>query len=210
MGRKSASKSQAAPPAAPPIGPKRSLTAIVVVIVMAVVLAASAFVYLRQVDAVSQTSAPSVPTISPGSPASPVSSVATVPSDLKPHVQEKLPPLNFPGYQTQRSPEVIRAAYKFAAEHPEVLSYVPCFCGCERSGHRGNEDCFVRERAVNGDVISWEDHGMECAVCIDVAHRSLQLFTSGKSVGDIRATIEREWAGRMPGHTPTPTVPHSH
>jgi hypothetical protein len=206
MGRKSNSKSQAAPSAAPPTEPKRSRTAIIVVAAMAVVLAAGAFAYLRQVDAVSPTPAAA------STPAAPVlTSSATAPDIvLKPHVQENLPPLQFPGYPTQRSPEVIRAAYTFAAEHPEVLSYVPCFCGCERSGHRGNEDCFVRERAVNGDVISWEDHGMECAVCIDVAQRSMQLFTSGQSVADIRATIEREWAGRMPSHTPTPAAPPSH
>jgi hypothetical protein len=205
MGRKSSSKSQAAPPAAPPAEPKGSRTAIVVVAVIAVGVAAGAFAYLRQVDAVSQTPAAAT------TPAAPVlSTVTAAPLVLKPHVQENLPPLQFPGYATQRSPEVIRAAYKFAAEHPEVLSYVPCFCGCERSGHRGNEDCFVRERAVNGDVISWEDHGMECAVCLDVAQRSMQLFTSGQSVADIRATIEREWAGKMPSHTPTPAAPRSH
>jgi hypothetical protein len=56
--------------------------------------------------------------------------------------------------------EVVRAAYKFAAEHPEVLSYVPCYCGCEHSGHRGNEDCFVTARDAKGDVTQWEPHGM--------------------------------------------------
>ena len=37
---------------------------------------------------------------------------------------------------------------------PKCSSYVPCYCGCERSGHRGNEDCFVssarRERRRDG------------------------------------------------------------
>ena len=51
--------------------------------------------------------------------------------------------------------------YTFAAEHPEVLSYVPCYCGCERGGHRGNEDCFVTARDANGDVIEWEPHGVD-------------------------------------------------
>ncbi len=54
----------------------------------------------------------------------------------------------------------MNAAYKFAAEHPEVLGYAPCYCGCERSGHRGNDDCFVAARAANGDVTEWEPHGM--------------------------------------------------
>jgi hypothetical protein len=56
--------------------------------------------------------------------------------------------------------DVVNASYRFAAEHPEVLAYVPCYCGCERSGHRGNDDCFVAARAANGDVTEWEPHGM--------------------------------------------------
>jgi hypothetical protein len=56
--------------------------------------------------------------------------------------------------------DVVNASYRFAAEHPEVLAYVPCYCGCERSGHRGNDDCFVAARAANGDVAEWEPHGM--------------------------------------------------
>ena len=43
-----------------------------------------------------------------------------IPTDLKPHPQENLPPLQFPGYPMARPPEVVKAAYKFAAEHPEV------------------------------------------------------------------------------------------
>ena len=62
--------------------------------------------------------------------------------------------------QAVRPPEVVRAAYTFAAEHPEVLSYAPCYCGCEHAGHRGNDDCFVMSRAPNGDVTEWEPHGM--------------------------------------------------
>ena len=90
----------------------------------------------------------------------------------------------------------MRAAYKFAAEHPEVLSYVPCFCGCERSGHRGNEDCFVRERAVNGDVIAWDDHGMECAICLDVGGPFTQTLRR-RQIGrrDPRRDRERSSAG---------------
>jgi len=77
-----------------------------------------------------------------------------------PHPQASLPPLPFDPEPPARSPEVVRAAYKFAAEHSEVLSYVPCYCGCEHSGHRGNEDCFVSARDQKGDVTQWEPHGM--------------------------------------------------
>jgi hypothetical protein len=127
---------------------------------------------------------------------------------LGPHKQAVLPPIPFAGYAPPRPPEVVNAAFAFAAEHPEVLSYIPCFCGCEHSGHRGNHDCFVRSRAANGDVLQWEEHGVECAVCIDVATRSRQMHAAGASVGDIRAAIEREYAAKFPQtHTPTPKPP---
>lgn len=132
---------------------------------------------------------------------------------LGPHRQAALPPVPFRGYAPPRPPEVVTAAYQFAAEHPEVLSYIPCFCGCQQAGHRGNHECFVRSRATNGDIIEWDEHGVECAVCIDVATRSRQMHASGASVADIRAAIEREFGPSSPTMTPTPKPPtaeHSH
>jgi hypothetical protein len=56
--------------------------------------------------------------------------------------------------------EIVRAVYTFAADHPEVLSKVPCFCGCESRGHRHNDDCFVTARDASGRVTAWEPHGV--------------------------------------------------
>jgi hypothetical protein len=130
---------------------------------------------------------------------------------LGPRKQANLPPIPFQGYSPPRSMEVITAAYQFAAEHPEILSYVPCFCGCERAGHGGNHDCFVKARAENGDVIAWDPHGVDCAVCIDVANRSRQMFASGATVQDIRAAIDAEYGKVAPTQMATPHPPaHSH
>jgi hypothetical protein len=198
MGRKSSAKSQT-PPSTPSAEPKRSFTALLLIASIVVVLIGGV-VYWRS-----------------GQPAADVAQAATpvvteVPEVMqKPHPQKDLPPLQFPTYPMGRPVEVVRAAYQFAAEHPEILSYVPCFCGCERQGHHGNHDCFVRARAANGDVIEWDPHGMECNVCLDVAQRSMQMHAAGASVTDIRAAIEKEWAGRSTNHTPTPAPPaHSH
>ena len=139
----------------------------------------------------------------PEATAAAAQAAAPPPQNLKPHTQANLPPLDIPPAYAPRPPEVIRAAYAFAAEHPEVLSYVPCFCGCEAAGHKGNHDCFVRERAANGDVISWDEHGVECTICIDVATRARVLHAEGKSVADIRATIEKDYA-KATNKTPTP------
>ena len=70
-----------------------------------------------------------------------------------------LPPLPQVPFPLPRSPEVVQAVYSFAARHPEVLHYVPCFCGCQRSGHKDNDDCFIKGRDAKGRP-EWEAHGM--------------------------------------------------
>lgn len=125
-----------------------------------------------------------------------------------PHKQANLPPLPFaPRDPLPRPPQVVAQVFHFAAEHPEVLSYVPCFCGCDHMGHKGNDDCFVKTRAANGDVVAWEPHGSECQVCIDVAQQSMQMYSSGASVTQIRAAIDKKYAGTYQFHTPTPIPP---
>lgn len=70
-----------------------------------------------------------------------------------------MPPLPVEVMSGIRPPDVVREVHAFAAHHPEVLDYVPCFCGCENAGHRGNTDCFVQARDGNGNVTRWEPHG---------------------------------------------------
>lgn len=119
-------------------------------------------------------------------------------------------PLLPAGLATAQFPvEVIRASYEFAARHPEVLNYIPCFCGCERAGHKGSHDCFVASRDTRGRVTAWDHHGIECSVCLDVAYSSMQMKNSGASVADIRAAIDRKFKsdGHSHGGTPTPMPP---
>ena len=106
-----------------------------------------------------------------------------------------------------RSPEVVSAVYEFAARNPDVLEYVPCYCGCESAGHTGNADCFVASRNEDGSVSSWETHGMACLVCIDVARDAMQLHASGGSVSDIRSAVEGKYLPRATRQTPTPAPP---
>jgi hypothetical protein len=119
-------------------------------------------------------------------------------------------PLLPEGLATAQFPvEVIRASYLFAARHPEVLNYIPCFCGCERAGHKGSHDCFVASRDGQGRVREWDHHGIECAVCLDVAYSSMQMKNSGASVPAIRAAIDKKFKsdGHSHGGTPTPMPP---
>jgi hypothetical protein len=206
MGRKSSAKSSARPPSSePPSSTARSSTPLLVA-ALAVIVAIAVFAYTRSVRDVAATE--SGPT---AAVASTDAAQAAPAVPLKPHKQANLPPLPFQAYAPPRPPDVVRAAYVFAAEHPEILSYVPCFCGCERSGHKGNEDCFVARRDGAGDVVEWEPHGLDCAVCLDVARDAQQMYSSGASVRDIRAAIEKKWSGAAARgtHTHTPEPPKS-
>src|SRR3954469_24241729 len=153
MGRKSSAKAQGrpTPPGTPPGETRRSFTPLIAILIVALVIA-GVFALSRGKDTSAQPdqAAQAPPTIVD----------PPVNAALGPRPQPNLPPLPFDGGAAVRPPEVIRAVYKFAAEHPEVLSYVPCYCGCERQGHRGNDDCFVTARNAKGDVTQWEPHGM--------------------------------------------------
>lgn len=119
-------------------------------------------------------------------------------------------PLLPEGLATAQFPvEVIRASYQFAARHPEVLNYVPCFCGCERAGHKGSHDCFIGSRDSKGRVTAWDHHGIECGICLDVAYTAMQMKNSGASLTAIRAAIDKKYKSDGHGHggTPTPMPP---
>jgi hypothetical protein len=201
MGRKSAAKSQSRASSSasgtPPSKPGQSFTPLLAAGIVAGLAIVGLFAYARsgQPEQIAQ-SAPT-PTVVDPPPA----------AAFGPHLQDNLPPLPFQSYAPPRPPEVVRAAYTFAAEHPEILGYVPCFCGCERAGHRGNDDCFVKARNAQGDVTEWDAHGLDCAVCLDVANEAMQMHRSGANVRDIRAAIEKKWTSPSAGHTPTPPPP---
>lgn len=124
--------------------------------------------------------------------------------------QGNLPVLHLPAIDPRllpRPPEVIQAVYRYAAEHPEVLRYMPCFCGCNEMGHRSSEDCFVKSRSKNGTVTEWNEHGIGCAMCIAVAERAKTMCESGASLSDVRADIEKRYGHITGSRTDTALPP---
>jgi Protein of unknown function with PCYCGC motif len=114
-----------------------------------------------------------------------------------------LPPLPVVQFASARPAEITRAAYEFAARHPEVLAQMPCFCGCERNGHGNNEDCFVARRKADRSP-EWSPHGIGCGICIDVAMAARAMHASGAAIADIRRAIDLKYRSEYPTSTPTP------
>jgi hypothetical protein len=59
--------------------------------------------------------------------------------------------------QVRSAPPVVQEAYRFAIANPEVLSRLPCYCGCGSMGHESNLDCFIQEFNPDGSIV-FDDH----------------------------------------------------
>ena len=119
-----------------------------------------------------------------------------------------MPLIDVEGYMPARPMDVLKDAHVFTADHPEVASYVPCYCGCGSAGHKNNADCFVKGRDPEGRVTEWEPHGVSCAVCIDIAVDSMKMKNSGASALAIRKKVQGDYRPRFPSsETPTPAPP---
>ena len=54
--------------------------------------------------------------------------------------------------------EHIQQAYAFAARREDVVSYLPCYCGCARQGHTSLRNCFIKSRTADGKPV-WDAMG---------------------------------------------------
>ncbi len=65
----------------------------------------------------------------------------------------------FSPMMTQYGSKESLEAYAFAAEHPEVLDHMPCYCGCfETDGHTNNTACFID--SVDGNIATLDSMGL--------------------------------------------------
>jgi len=73
-------------------------------------------------------------------------------------------------------------AYALAAKIPTVIYQQPCYCYCDRMGHKSLHSCF--ESA----------HGARCDICLKELYYSYAEHQKGKTAAQIRkAIIAGEW-----------------
>jgi hypothetical protein len=101
----------------------------------------------------------------------------------------------FPSYVTSN----VRDAYEFALAHPEVLSYMPCYCGCGLSvGHDSNLGCYI-EGVVGSQTVRFTDHARYCDICLEIARDAERLLGQGKSLSEIRDYVDFMHGSKGPG-----------
>lgn len=100
-----------------------------------------------------------------------------------------------------RTTSSTEAAYHYAIEHPEVVAWMPCYCGCDAMEHRNNLDCYLK---ANG--AGFEEHASFCEICVQITLKAKNLVGQGTSLREVRAIVDATWGRTAPG-TDTPVPP---
>lgn len=100
---------------------------------------------------------------------------------------ETLPVLDPARFRGQRFMGVdVEAGYRAAAEIPDVLDELFCYCFCENPRHspthKSLRSCFT------------DTHGTQCTVCLNEAMRARELVKKGLPLPEIERKIDAEFS----------------
>jgi len=99
------------------------------------------------------------------------------------------------------APTTVQQAYQFAFANPDVLKYIPCYCGCDDLGHTSNYDCYVSAVDANGKV-NYDPHALGCSICVDITQDTMRMLEQGKTVPEIKSVIDQTYSQYGPSNIP--------
>lgn len=102
-------------------------------------------------------------------------------------------PLDEMPEEVQRAPLNVQQAYQFAFANPEVLTQIPCYCGCGTVGHTSNYRCYVSDVSRDGQIM-YDPHALGCSICVDITQDTMRLLKQGKSIPEIRDYVDRVYS----------------
>jgi hypothetical protein len=70
----------------------------------------------------------------------------------------KLAPASALSPDLRRLPPEYQEAYRFALANPDILTRIPCYCGCGSVGHMDNRMCYIQSETADGNVV-FDYHG---------------------------------------------------
>ncbi len=100
----------------------------------------------------------------------------------------------------------VAEAYIYAAQNPDMVTYLACYCGCAGMqhsdrllSHKSLKDCYLKPDG------SYEPHASECKLCNDITLEARDMLMKGYSLKDARKIIDNAYSGRGAGtNTPLP------
>lgn len=98
--------------------------------------------------------------------------------------QEGLPSF---AYNSRESLE----GYRFAVANQELISQIPCYCGCARlsggQNHKSLKNCYLKDDG------SFDAHASSCDICNKIALDVKAWQKEGFAVKDIRARVDDKY-----------------
>lgn len=103
--------------------------------------------------------------------------------------------------EVKSAPLVVQEAYQFAAANPDLMTHIPCYCGCGDMGHTSNYACYVSGQGPDGKL-EYDEHALGCSICVDITQDSMRLFEQGKTLAEVRSYIDSTYAKYGPSNIP--------
>ena len=99
------------------------------------------------------------------------------------------------------APVSVQQAYQFAFANPDVMTQIPCYCGCGAMGHTSNYSCYVESVDAAGQP-KFDGHALGCSICVDITQDAMRLTKEGKSPQDIKAYVDKTYSRFGPSNMP--------
>ena len=104
------------------------------------------------------------------------------------------------------APEDVQMAYQFAMDRPDIMMWMPCYCGCgDHAGHKSAKNCFIKESSAATNV-EFDEHGASCQMCVAIALDTKAMTEEGQPLREIRTFIDDKY-GDIGASTDTPLPP---
>lgn len=103
--------------------------------------------------------------------------------------------------EVQNAPVTVKQAYQFAVANQEILSQLPCYCGCGGMGHTSNYSCYLAGEDEFGNL-TFDDHALGCSICVDITQDAMRMLDEGKTTGEIRAYVDQIYSRFGPSNMP--------
>ena len=101
----------------------------------------------------------------------------------------------------KNAPITVQQAYQFNAANPDVMTQLPCYCGCGSMGHTSNYACYVSGVDADGKV-TYDTHALGCSICVDITQDTMRLLKEGKTVPEIKSFVDQTYSPFGPSNMP--------
>ena len=99
------------------------------------------------------------------------------------------------------APVQVQQAYQFAIANPDLMTQIPCYCGCGDMGHTSNYACYVGGQNFDGSL-QYDTHALGCSICMDITVDAMRLLKEGKTTSEIREYVDGTYAKFGPSNMP--------